>query len=332
MGCVSHSCPPPPMHPYGACALSLSEKWAGMRTVGWDEGCGGWDEGCRGVSCGLWGGGLLAEGAVPLLSLLPALRGVRALPPEVVGARVVVVVNAVPAHGLVHAGMGALAVHTGGGGVALVHVEGGELPAQDIVRLPVLIPRSSREAHIAAPVVQGQRGGKVYGCGDDGGVHVIQIYLKQTEPHTPVALAAVGEVGVIQEPRREAADLEGGVRHLAHVEIGVVFDAQGVHPVGHVGDAVGGGQGAGVVGGYVEAETLRQYAYMVLIIVHLIEVVKRVHLHREAVEDPLVAQPAARVAQRVRRYVLYHEGEPVRAPGATVRVNVVQVCALLAGV
>jgi hypothetical protein len=230
-------------------------------------------------------GSSLASGAEPFVAALPGLRGVVAFPPDVVLAHVMVVVGIVDTHCVVHTVFRALVVHHLRRGVVLVDEQRGELPAQQVVHLPVRIPSGCRDSHEHSSLVQVECLLQVQGRGDHGGVHVVQIHIQQTKASAPVAIAAVLEIRVLsdgkihgdrqsvtvivtviaiteaahthlQEPGREAVSLERRVQHRSLVEVGVVADAHSVLPVCDVRHTSGGGQSTGVVGGDVELTTL----------------------------------------------------------------------------
>ena len=64
--------------------------------------------------------------------------------------------------------------------------------------------------------------------------------------------------------------------------------------VGQIGHAVSGGQRVRVVGRNVKAITLSEHAYMVFVVIHILEIVVGVKLYGQRIEDALITQPAAR--------------------------------------
>ena len=139
----------------------------------------------------------LAERAIPLTAILPAMLRVSSLAPDVVRAHVVVVVWLVHTLSLVHAPIVSRTIHHQRRVVLLIDVERRELPAEDVVRLPVLIPGSGGETHVCAAVVKLESEGQVDGSGDDGRVHVVHVHVQQAHAGAPVSLSTIREVSIL---------------------------------------------------------------------------------------------------------------------------------------
>lgn len=111
---------------------------------------------------------------------------------------VVIVVYMVHTHGFIDALVGAFPVDNDGWGVVVINVEGRELPAQNVVHLPILVACCSSQSYVCPAVIEINGLVQVQRRGQNGRVKVIDVDVEKTKACAPIPLASVLKVGILR--------------------------------------------------------------------------------------------------------------------------------------